>query len=184
MMYEGSLRIINEFENDRIFSYAVIQTPGFSGLLEMLSGQEKATSTVMSVKESHFIRMTKSAFSQWMEQDIQAFRLVVHTFANQLYPAFFSMGSAIVYPKFYRFLQYLYRTYGKEAKRKGTITIPDTRERFAEELGLSLRTIYRLCTRLQDEGFGTIVKKKITLTAQNAQCIENYLENNFYEQII
>ncbi|WP_320129854.1 Crp/Fnr family transcriptional regulator [uncultured Sphaerochaeta sp.] len=183
IMYNGSLRIINEFDNDRIFAYAIKETPGFSGLLELLSGQEKATSTVITARESHFIRMNKSAFTQWMEEDILAYRLVVKTFANQLYPAFFSMGSAYVYPKYYVLLQFLFRTYGQEATRNGSVIVPLTRERLGEELGLSLRTIYRLCTRLQAEKFGTIVKKKITFTSQEAKQMQIYLESHSYEQI-
>lgn len=183
MMYDGVMRIINEFDNDRIFAFAFKDTPGFSGLLELLSGQEYSTSTVLTAKESHFIRIRKPVFAQWMEEDIHAFRLVVKTFANQLYPAFFTMGSAYVYPKFHILVQHLVRTYGHQARLTGKVTVPATRESLSEDLGLSLRTVYRLCDRLVEENYARIVKKKITITSEGVERMQAYLENSFYEQI-
>ncbi|WP_332445913.1 Crp/Fnr family transcriptional regulator [Sphaerochaeta sp.] len=183
LMYNGSLRIINEFDNNRIFAYAAKEAPGFSGLLELLSGQEKATSTVMTICPSSFIRMHKTAFAQWMEEDVHAFRLVVKAFANQLYPAFFSMGSAHVYPKYIILLQYLAKTYAPQLKKCSHVVVKDTREELAEELGLSLRTIYRLCSQLVEDGMGVIVKKKIHLDQHHMHQITTYLENYSYEQL-
>ncbi len=183
LMYSGSLRIINEFDNNRVFAYATKEAPGFSGLLELLSDQERATSTVLTIRQSHFIRMHKSSFAKWMDEDIHAYRLVVKAFAKQLYPAFFSMGSAYVYPKYIILLQYLSRTYSAQLKTTPQVTIPITREELAQELGLSLRTTYRLCTRLIREGKGTIAKKKIILTQKHIELIHTYLENHTYEDL-
>jgi CRP-like cAMP-binding protein len=183
MMYNGVLRIINEFDNNRVFAFAFKDSPGFSGLLELLSGNELSSSTVMTAKESHFIRIRKPIFMQWMDEDIHAFRLVVKTFANQLYPTFFSMGSAHVYPKFHILVQFIVRNYGHEARKMGKVTIEATREELAENLGLSLRTVYRLCNRLVEEEFAHIAKKKITITSEEVELMHAYLENSFYEQI-
>ncbi len=183
LMYSGSLRIINEFDNNRIFAFATKEAPGFSGLLELLSTQEKATSTVLTMRPSSFIRMYKHAFSQWMDEDIYAFRLVVKAFANQIYPAFFSMGSSHVYPKFIVLLQHLARTYSEQLETTKEIMVDITREDLAEELGLSLRTTYRMCTRLVEQGMGRIVKKKILITKSEMQKITSYLENYSYEQL-
>lgn len=183
LMYDGSLQIINEFDNNRIFAYAAKDATGFSGLLEFLSAQEKATSTVLTLHRSFFLRMHKSSFAQWMEEDIQAFRRIVKAFANQLYPAFFSMGSAHVYPKYIILLQYLAKTYSPQLQTKSSITVDQTREELAQELGLSLRTIYRLCVRLVEEQMGIIVHKKIHLTREHMRCINTTLENYSYEQL-
>lgn len=183
LMYDGSLQIINEFDNNRIFAYAAKDATGFSGLLEFLSGQEKATSTVLTLRKSSFLRIHKSTFALWMEEDIQAFRRIVRAFANQLYPAFFSMGSAHVYPKYIILLQYLAKTYSSQLQTKNLVTVNQTREELAQELGLSLRTTYRLCSRLVEENMGVIVRKKIQLTREHMQCINTTLENYSYEQL-
>jgi CRP/FNR family cyclic AMP-dependent transcriptional regulator len=181
ILYSGSIRIINEFDNNRLFAYAAKEAPGFSGLLELLSGKEKATSTVMTIRPSLFIRMQKHSFSQWMEEDVHAFRLVVKAFANQLYPAFFSMGSAHIYPKFIILLQFLSRTYTPHLSRHSEVRVEATREDLSEELGLSLRTIYRLSNKLVEEDMAYIEKKKIKINRTQMQNINTYLENYTYE---
>ncbi len=183
LMYNGSLQIINEFDNNRIFAYAAKDDTGFSGLLEFLSGQDKATSTVLTLRESHFLRMHKAGFAQWMEEDVQAFRRIVKAFANQLYPAFFTMGSAHVYPKYIILLQYLAKTYSSQLQTRNLVTVSQSREELAQELGLSLRTTYRLCSRLVAEQMGVIVRKKIQLNRDHMKIINTTLENYSYEQL-
>jgi CRP/FNR family cyclic AMP-dependent transcriptional regulator len=183
LMYNGSIKIINEFDNNRLFAYATKDAPGFSGLLELLSGKDKATSTVMTIRPSSFLRMHKQAFAQWMDEDMHAFRLVVKAFANQLYPAFFSMGSAHIYPKFIILLQYLEKTYRHRFAHTSEVRVPTTREELSQELGLSLRTIYRLSTRLIELDMARIEKKKLIITKGQMEHITTYLENYNYEAL-
>ncbi len=183
LMYDGSLQIINEFDNNRIFAYAAKDATGFSGLLEFFSGRDKATSTVITLRQSYFLRMHRSNFAQWMDEDTRAFRSIVNAFANQIYPAFFSMGSAHIYPKYIILLQYLAKTYSPQLQTKTTVTVNQTREELAQELGLSLRTTYRLCSRLVEEQMGIIVRKKIQLTREHMNRINTTLENYTYERI-
>ncbi|MFH2115740.1 MAG: Crp/Fnr family transcriptional regulator [Spirochaetota bacterium] len=183
ILYDGSIRIINEFGNNRIFSFATKEAPGFSGLLEFLSGQDIATSSVETMKPSRFIRIRKRIFAQWMEGDIHAFRLVVKTFAKQLYPSLFSMGEAYVYPKYHSLVGYLFRSYGQLALTQGMAKVQETREELSDVLGFSHRTVYRLCRRLADDGYAKVVKKKLCIGREQIQLMKTYLENESYERI-
>jgi CRP-like cAMP-binding protein len=118
-----------------------------------------------------------------MQEDIHAFRLVVRIFAQQLYPSLYNMGSAYVYPKYHTLMEHLLRSHGAEALANGTAVVPETREELSELLGLSLRTVYRLCTRLVAEKYARIVKKKIVLTASQVERMSAYLEDEAYEPL-
>ncbi|OHD77769.1 MAG: hypothetical protein A3J97_17230 [Spirochaetes bacterium RIFOXYC1_FULL_54_7] len=183
ILYSGSLRIINEFGNGRIFSFATKEAPGFSGLLEFLSGQDIATSSVETKIPSRFIRIRKRIFAQWMDEDIHAFRLVVKTFARQLYPSLFSMGEAYVYPKYHSLVGYLVRTCEQMALSHCMARVQETREELSEVLGFSHRTMYRLCSRLVEDGYARIVKKKLCIDKAQIQLMKTYLENESYERI-
>ncbi|NCC12925.1 MAG: hypothetical protein EOM32_06080 [Spirochaetia bacterium] len=75
------------------------------------------------------------------------------------------------------------KTYSSQLQTKNLVTVNQTREELAQELGLSLRTTYRLCSRLVEENMGVIVRKKIQLTREHMQCINTTLENYSYEQL-
>jgi CRP-like cAMP-binding protein len=181
MLCSGKMRIINVFDNARIFSFATKEGPGFSGLLEFLSGEDLATSTVETASECHFLKMRKQVFQLWMEEDIQAFRFVVRAFARQLYPSLNSVGALYVHPRLYVLVQHLVTHYAHEAEKNGEALVLSSRESLAEELGFSLRTMYRLSNRLVEKGFITIRKKKMVLTREGVRLMRVYLENETYE---
>ncbi len=183
IVYEGMIRVINEFDNGRIFAFATTQIPAFSGLLELLSENEINTSTVETIQESKLIRIQKKAFSQWMNEDVEAYKLVVKIFARQLYPSLLSMGSYYVYPKFVVLLQFLVKTYEAAAAAAAgkEVIVTETREELSEILGFSLRTVYRLSNRLVEENLAEIRKKKIHLTSPKIEKMKNYIMRTSYE---
>ena len=182
MLCAGSIRIINVFDHNRMLSFATKESPGFSGLLEFLSGEEIATSTVETATQCSFLRIRKQIFALWMDEDIAAFRMVVRAFARQLYPSLDSFGSYYFYPKYYVLVQYLSRRYGSGAETSGEATVPASRESIAEELGFSLRTMYRLSSRLAEDGFVHVRSKKFTITRDGAVKMRKYLENEHHAQ--
>lgn len=180
-LYSGKIRIINVFDNARVFSFATNEGLGFSGLLEFLSGEELASSTVETATECRYLRMRKQVFQLWMDEDIRAFRFVVRAFARQLYPSLNSVGSLYVHPRFYLLVQHLVSHYGRAAEAEGEVAVPASRESLAEELGFSLRTMYRLSSRLVEEGFASVRRKKIVVSREGAGLMRSYLENEAYD---
>jgi CRP-like cAMP-binding protein len=126
--------------------------------------------------------MRKQIFQLWMDEDIQAFRFVVKAFARQLYPSLNSVGALYVHPRFYLLVQHLVTHYAHEADTRGEAVVPTSREALAEELGISLRTMYRLSSRLAEEGFAVVRRKKIVVTKEGASLMKAYLENENYEE--
>lgn len=182
LLCSGKIRIINVFDNARLFSFATKDGPGFSGLLEFLSGEEFASSTVETASECLFLKMSKHIFQLWMDEDVQAFRFVVKAFAQQLYPSLNSVGALYVHPRFYLLVQHLVTNYANEAETRGEAIVSASRESLAEELGISLRTMYRLSGRLVEEGFASVRRKKIVVPKEGVRLMKAYLANESYEE--
>ncbi|MCH3918689.1 MAG: cyclic nucleotide-binding domain-containing protein [Spirochaetia bacterium] len=131
ILLEGEIQVLNEYENGRSFSFAVTQAPGFTGLLEFFAEEKYATSTVETTKPSVFLRMTKSDFRQWVENDFSAYKTAVTYFAKRMYPSISSMGNSGAYTNRHILLNYLFLTYGNDINSKRKYRIPITKEKLA-----------------------------------------------------
>ncbi len=117
-----------------------------------------------------------------MDEDVPAFRFVIKAFARQLYPSLNSVGAVYVHPRFYLLVQHLATHYSNEAETRGEAIVSASRESLAEELGISLRTMYRLSGRLVEEGFASVRRKKIVVTKEGMRLMKAYIENASYEE--
>ncbi|NQT58306.1 MAG: Crp/Fnr family transcriptional regulator [Bacteroidetes bacterium] len=175
--YEGKLRIINEFDNGRMYEFASVSEIGFSGLLEMFAQKEIASSTVETMEKSKFLRIRKEHFSYWLEQDSFAFRGIVRIFANQIYPSILENGVVFANTGSYSLGQYLERRLVGDIRQHGFGMLEETRQEIAQNLGVSLRTIYRLTGLFRDMGIISVIRRKITMDAQQLKHLREFLDS-------
>ncbi|MBF9018298.1 MULTISPECIES: Crp/Fnr family transcriptional regulator [unclassified Oceanispirochaeta] len=180
ILYEGENRIINEFSNGRVFEFSstIRKKPhiAFSGLLEFFSDNPEATSTVITSAESTYLRISKKKFGQWLNEDFEAYKKVVQIFAKQLYPSLDRMGTMKVHSGVYLLANYLVINYKEKMPEESEIIIGETRERLSQDLGISLRTVYRLCKELKDMELIDIEKKKIRITSEGMDGLNELVE--------
>ncbi len=172
----GRLRISNEFDNGRIYEFASVKDIGFSGLLEFFAEKEIASSMVETVSDTVLLRIRKDKFSHWLNRDNTAFRKVVAIFANQMYPSILTTGVVFAHSGIYCLAQYIERHMEKDIIKFGVSVLPNSRQELAENLGLSLRTIYRLVLEMKNRKFISVVKRKIYVNRNQFKRLVAFLE--------
>lgn len=172
----GKLRISNEFDNGRIYEFASVKNIGFSGLLEFFAGKEIASSTVETMADTVLMRIRKDKFSQWINEDNVAFRKVVEMFANQMYPSILTTGVVFAHSGIYSLAQYMERHLEKDILKFGVGILSESRQGLADNLGLSLRTIYRLVLEMKNKNFINVTKRKISVDRDQFERLVEFLE--------
>ncbi len=190
ILYAGNNRVINEFNNGRVFEFSSTRSTNrsgrsLSGLLEFFSGYSIATTTIEAAEKSSYIRIRKSVLSRWLDEDSHALKKLVRIFAQQLYPSINSHGKMVVYSGYYSLVNFIYQQYGRKVQPAEVIIVKETREAICQELGMSIRTMYRLCRELVDRDMASIIKKKITISAVQMERISGFLkrEEDLFDQI-
>ncbi|AEV28372.1 cAMP-binding protein [Sphaerochaeta pleomorpha str. Grapes] len=177
ILVTGEMLVMNEYDNGRNYSYAVKKAPGFMGLLELLAEEKKSTSTVITQCESGFIRIKKQDFATWIQSDFKAYQTVSRYFAKQMYFSIKDVGSIGVFSKKKNMVKYLVLHCKQSVISTGKARLPLNREELAFQLGMSLRTLYRVTASLEKEGLCSLEKGKITVNFQQIELMEEYLEN-------
>ncbi len=182
ILIQGNNRVINEFSNGRVFEFSTTSSQNtsgkaFSGLLEFFSGYSTAASTVETAGKSTYIRLRKSVLRQWLEEDPAAFRKIVRIFARQMYPTLNAQGKMVIYSGLYSLVNYLVLNYQESTFRTGSAIIPATREEISQELGISIRTMYRLCADLANRDMISVVKKKICISRRQMKDLITFLDD-------
>lgn len=174
----GQVKVQNEYFNGKVFSYAVKPAPGLVGLLEFFAEELVSTSTVRAIGETLLLRMKKMDFSSWITNDFNAYQLCTKYFARQMYPSIAKTGIMNAYSKKRTLMNYLVQQYEADVLRQGEHRILQTREDLANSMGMSQRTIYRLINDLVEEGFLTISRGKLLISADQLQKMQEYQESD------
>lgn len=173
-LISGSFIIQNEYYNGRNFSYAEQNAPGFCGLLEYFSGQLLPTSTIKTSSNVVAIRMNRSDFGSWIENDFRTYRMFAEQFARQMYPTLANQCAINAYSKKRLFINQIVDRFGDDILRSGNYSIPIKREEFAMMLGTSVRTVYRLEEELRNAGMISIDNRKITVDVAQLRRLEEF----------
>ena len=173
-LISGTFIIQNEYYNGRNFSYAEQFAPGFCGLLEYFSGQLLPTSTIKTGSKVTALRMNRSDFASWIENDFKVYRMFAEQFARQMYPTLANQCVINAYSKKRLFVNQIVDRFSDDIQKAGVYKIPIKRDEFAMMLGTSVRTVYRLEEELRASGMISIDKRKISVTAEQLRKLEEF----------
>lgn len=177
-LVEGHMSVQNEYENGKVFTYAIKNAPGFMGLLEYFADKVISTSTVKTAEECLFVRMSKQLFASWVEKDFAAYRRMTKYFAQQMYPSMSNNGNMSAYTKERTFVNYLVSHYEDEIAIHNYYRIPSTREEYANALGFSLRTVYRLIDRMEEQKLIRLSRGKLMLGKVELANLKHYQQTD------
>lgn len=62
IIYSGTLKIFNEFQNGRILETAIVNDMDFVGLIEILASKDKIATTVETVSDCVALRISRKDF--------------------------------------------------------------------------------------------------------------------------
>lgn len=177
-LIEGRVSVQNEYENGKVFTYAIKGAPGFMGLLEYFANKVLSTSTVKAAEGCLLVRMAKHLFASWVENDFKAYKRMTNYFAQQMYPSMSNNGSMSAYTKERTFVNYLVSHYEDEIAIHDPYRIPSTREEYANALGFSLRTVYRLVDKMEEEELIKLSRGKLMLGKAELANLKHYQQTD------
>lgn len=161
LVCRGSVVVEHLREGGIPYDFDEIGVGDFFGEMEAVCRDERSLFTVRALADIEVLRIPRGLFLRWLGEDHGlSLHLVEKLIGKLRYVAF--MASEYYYPAVYRVAVYILRA--AEIHSEGEFTLPDTREKLAQELGLSVRTVNRSVVELVDRGLIGLYQGKVRLT--------------------
>lgn len=176
LLYSGSMRIINEFDNGYIYSYADIGLLDIVGDIEVLSGNLKFASTVKSISDSILVSIGIDDFINMFENDHNFSKEVAKMLARKMYPSSYERGNFIYYSVEYSLTKLILQLVEEELQVDDISKISMNRVQMSEKLATSVRSVNRVVKNLRECGYITIVKGKISVNHSQYKDLKLSLE--------
>lgn len=177
ILCSGTLRAINEFSNGNIYGFANINPPDFIGSLEILAEESKIACTVESVTDSTALRISKKDFLDWFERDVYFSSTLAKTLAKKFYPTIYRNGAVFMNSAMYSLVGFILQSIEDDIKQDRIGVIRKKRQHIADELGISLRTVYRVIKELKEDNLIQVIKGKIHVTKDQYERLNYIIEN-------
>ena len=134
------------------------------------------TTSMRTYTKTYFLTMRRDTFLRCTDIDNTLYRRLVLHNLNMLMKQAAHSRSASSQPTHQRILEYLRWFYEVERKDSGSaVLIRKTREEITEDLGhISLRTLNRHISEMEDMGLFTIVRGKIQITQKQYEKIVQF----------
>ena len=179
---KGENRVINEFENGKIYMIETNKAIDFIGEVTLLANMPKTSVTIEALTENTVIYLPRRESEQWVNTDTYILRKMAERTAFKLYRSSYNNGLKLYYPPVFLLADHLVRLYEqaltntpgqKTASRP--FTLQKTRERLGEELGMNIKTLDRAIRSMQKDGHFSLVKGKICFTHEEYLQMKEYL---------
>jgi len=164
ILYSGTLRVINEFSNGSIYGFANIDSIDFIGALEILAEEPKIACTVEAITDGAALRVSKEDFLEWFNKDIEFSRILAKILAKKFYPTISRNGAVFMNSAMYSLAGFIIKSVKDNINQGKVGFITTKRQHIADELGISLRTVYRLIKELKEDNLIQVIKGKIYVT--------------------
>ncbi|WP_159721261.1 Crp/Fnr family transcriptional regulator [Enterococcus sp. CSURQ0835] len=139
-----------DYEDGNEYDYFQLdKANGSIGLLEILAQKETIIATVTCLTKVDAVRVPAAVVYDWIMNDLELLRLSANLLADDLYRRSGNDGL------FYRFegvdrVRHYLVAYYEEQPAASFIEIHETREKIANKLGLSVRTVGRALKKLRE----------------------------------
>ncbi len=173
----GKTRVINEFENGNIFMLETNDAIDYIGDVTILANQVTASVTIEAAAESVVFCVPRKYAEQWLFSNITVLAKVSARVAFKLYRKSIDMGMRSFYPSEFIFIDYLIKV-GSETitPTQPCYKINQTRVAISEELGMNIKTLNRVITKLKGKNLFGLDKGKLVLSHDNFINAKEYLE--------
>ena len=174
LLTQGSVRVMNEFASGHRYSFAKMAAPNIIGEYEILSEHNEIASTNETISECTVISMPRRIFIDWIRSDATLGLLLARIIAEKGWDSSDKQGM----------VKYL----SGEAKLKSyfvsimqeTIDDPhlirEDRQRIADEIGTSVKTVNRSIQKLKEAGLLDLKHGKVLMTQAQAAKLAEEME--------
>lgn len=180
---KGENRVINEFENGKIYMIETNKAIDFIGEVTLLANMPKTSVTIEALTENTVIYLPRKESEHWINTDIHILRRMAERTAFKLYRSSYNNGLKLYYPPVFLLADHLVRLYEQaftnapahDKTASCSFTLQKTRERLGEELGMNIKTLDRAIRSMQKDGHFSLVKGKICFTHEEYLQMKDYL---------
>lgn len=194
---KGENRVINEFENGKIYMIETNRAIDFIGEVALLANKPEASVTIEALTTNTVIYLPRKEAEEWVNSDTHILRKMAEHTAFKLYRSSYNNGLKLYYPPMFLVADYLVSFYERNypktvyaeerlctgmagsislnSEKLRVVTVQKTRERLGEELGMNIKTLDRTIRSMHKEGYFLLVKGKITYGAEEYLRMKEYL---------
>ena len=180
---KGENRVINEFENGKIYMIETNTAIDFIGEVTLLARKERTSVTIEALTECTVIYISRSDAEKWIASDHHILQKMAERVAFKLYRSSYNNGLKLYYPPAFLLADYLVRAYEQyepdalslKSQKHRTLTIQKTRERLCEELGMNIKTLDRTIRSMQKDQYFQLVKGKISFGFGEYMNLKDYI---------
>jgi CRP/FNR family cyclic AMP-dependent transcriptional regulator len=176
IIYSGTLKIFNEFQNGRILETAIVNDMDFVGLIEILASKQKIAATVETVTECVTVKISKKDFLRWIEKDHYLSIIIAKKMAKDFYSIAYSNGELLLNSTMYTLISFIIQWAKEQIGQGKEVFINKKRQQIADELGISLRTVQRNIKKLKQEELITVKNAKVYVNKKQYNLLINKLQ--------
>ncbi len=175
ILMKGNVRVHNEYLNGKVLTFARTPVPGFIGLLEFFSSKNIAAATLTATEDSILLKIRQSDVELWLREDAGAVRKLAAVFASQLYPTIDNVEMLSAYTKERTLVNYLVQQYEDAVSGGERVKVKSTREELASTLNMSVRTIYRVVSSIEEMNCISVEHGRIYISKENMANMKRYI---------
>uniref|UniRef100_UPI00403F3F26 Crp/Fnr family transcriptional regulator n=1 Tax=Candidatus Enterococcus willemsii TaxID=1857215 RepID=UPI00403F3F26 len=155
---------VRNYENGNEYSYFQLgKNNGSVGLLEVLAQKEEMIATITCLTKVEAVQVPSTIVYDWIMQDMDLLRLSINLLASDLYARSGNDGLLYRYEGVDRLRFFLISYYEEHACDNQRLEVTETREKIANTLGMSIRTVGRSLLKLRQNQEIMNEKRKIYL---------------------
>lgn len=172
----GIIRVINEFSNGTIYGFAYVEPGDVTGAMELLSDHKISACSLETLTDCTVISMSVNDFMNWFETDHSFAKAIARMVARKFFPTSYDYGVVFKEEAAKAVALYVFKSVKGTIETQDHILIRVTRQYLSEELGVSIRTVYRALKKLRDLKCLTIENGVICVDRNQFIELRNYLE--------
>lgn len=176
ILVKGSVMAVDYRVQEMVYGFIKFQPVEVFGAMEIMINMAHYKTTLMTKKESIFLKISREKFEKWINNDLQAFKMQTEKVVGYLMDEARRQRLYVMLQGVERVglvLYDLYETYAKGDKFAMTISRHD----LAETTGLSLRTITRTLNAMEEEGLLTKQGRSIIMTREQCEMLREKMED-------
>lgn len=162
----GELKVINEFENGRIYIFERIRPISFVSELEILAGELEYVSTVETVNNCKVLVISAKDFAKWIACDHAVLLRISKILAKKMYSTASKTGTANFLSGIHKVQDYIIKYYQEKKGNVDVVLIDKKRQQIADEIGVSVKTINRCVDKLNNAGLIFVRKGKVYINKE------------------
>ena len=175
VMVDGSVSARTDRNRFGTYVFSEFHAPTFFGEQEVLGGLAQWQAEVRTRTPARFLAVQSGDYLNWLEADSEVFTRQVRQLIRTLTTQADRAREALFEPGERRLLDYLAHYAHGHAAPQSVVTVTENREEISAETGLSIRTVTRALTRLEQQQCLTRRHGKITVSPEQLGHIQQLL---------